>query len=152
LIRRNQEVDWGSKPVVDMLVEVVIPSFEGHLLFLHDQLASWYRYCIDASRVNFTIVTSDFAETVLFRKALKRLETMLSIRVLDVWESLRAAGEHISHARLLRLIGKPSNPEERPLVGTHMRPPRTLDGKRWHGRNLSVHLWFGWKRRTVYGR
>jgi hypothetical protein len=24
------------------------------------------------------------------------------------------AGEHISHARLLRLIGKPSNPEERP--------------------------------------
>lgn len=97
-----------------MLVEVVIPSFEGHLLFLHDQLASWYRYCIDASHVNFTIVTSDFAETVLFRKALKRLETMLSIRVLDVWESLRAAGEHISHARLLRLIGKPSNPEERP--------------------------------------
>ena len=65
-----------------MLVEVVIPSFEGHLLFLHDQLASWYRYCIDASRVNFTLVTSDFAETVLFRKALKRLETMLSIRVL----------------------------------------------------------------------
>lgn len=72
----------STSALVDMLVEVVNPSFEGHLLFLHDQLASWYRYCIDASRVNFTIVTSDFAETVLFRKALKRLETMLSIRVL----------------------------------------------------------------------
>lgn len=100
--------------LVDMLVED--PTFEGHLRFLvkvlhrciSRQLHNRYvRLRGDCSVQKGIEASGNYAvhSCVHIHGSQKRL---------DVWESLRAAVEHISHARLLRLIGKPSNPEERP--------------------------------------
>ena len=108
---------WGfqkTQPLLTCLWK--IPSFEGHLRFLVQvlhrcvsrQLHNRYvRLRGDCSAQKGIEASGNYAvhPCVHVHGSQKRL---------DVWESLRAAGEHISHARLLRFIGKPSNPEERP--------------------------------------